>query len=407
MRKLFSCLLILVLSITFAQDKFQKGFFINNDGNKIECLIKNVDWMSNPNEFNYRLNENEPLQTGNISSVKEFQIYDQLYFKRINVGIDRSSSRIEELSQQSEPEFKKEILFLKVLVEGKSTLYSYEDGNLRRYFYEKDNNGKVEQFVYKQYLNPQDFVSENKTYLNQLQYNFRIENLPDTYYENIDYYKSDFVKYFIKYNESKKYEYKYFQVKRNKNLFNLNIRPGYINSIASFNRIFTQETTEFKGKSSFRVGIEAEIILPFNNDKWAIIIEPTYQKYNDVVVYNNGGTNEKTQMIDYKSIELPIGVRYYFYLNKSSKIFINGAFITDLNFKSSIKSVNSYLNGNKTIDEFPIQSNGNLCFGMGYKFLDKFSIEVRSGLKRELLVNNIAYSSSYKSFSVIFGYSIF
>ncbi|MES2864385.1 MAG: hypothetical protein V4666_09730 [Bacteroidota bacterium] len=410
MKKIFFCILILVFINANAQDKFEKGFFISNDGNKIECLIKNLDWMSNPKEFNYKLNEGEELLTGNINTVKEFQVYDKIYYKRVNVKIDRSSNRVEELSHQSNPEFKEEVLFLKVLINGKATLYSYEDGNIRRYFFEKDNNGKVEQFVYKQYIDIQNTVnsvSENKTYLNQLLVNFRIENLPNTYFDHVDYYKSDFVKYFIKYNESKNYEYKYFQVKRNKKLLSLSIRPGYTNSSVSFNRMLTQATTEFKQKSNFRLGIEAEIILPFNNDKWAIIIEPTYQKYNDVVVTNKGEYHEKSQIIDYKSIEIPIGIRYFFHLNKSSKIFINTAFITDLNFNSSIKTVNSYGNGINTVDEFPIKSSGNFTFGLGYKFLDKFSLEVRTGIKRELLSNNIAYTSSYKSFSVIFGYKIF
>ncbi len=407
MKKILLTILILVFINSNAQDKFEKGFFIGNDGNKIECSIKNLDWMSNPTEFKYKLNDNEELLTGNINTVKEFQVYDKIYYKRFTVKIDRSSDRLEELSYQSDPEFKEEVLFLKVLIDGKAALYSYEDGNTRRYFFEKENNGKVEQFIYKKFINSDREVSNNKTYLNQLQSNFRIENMPNSYFDNVDYYKSDFVKYFIKYYESKNYEYKYYQIKRNKSLFNLNIRPGYTNSSVSFNRIFTQATTEFKEKSNFRLGIEAEVILPFNNDKWAIIVEPTYQKYNDVVVTNKGEYHEKSQIVDYKSIELPIGIRYYFYLNKTSKIFINGAFITDLNFNSSIKTVNSYGNGISTVDEFPIQSSGNLTFGLGYKFLEKFSLEVRSGTKRELLSNNIAYTSSYKNFSVILGYKIF
>lgn len=417
MRKLFSCILILVLSITLAQDKFQKGFFINNDGNKIECLIKNVDWMSNPNEFNYRLNENEPLQTGNISSVKEFQIYDQVYFKRILVSIDKSSSRVDELSQQSSPEFKKEVLFLKVLVEGKATLYSYEDGNMRRFFYEKDNNDKVEQLVYKQFIDNKSVtnsISENKTYQNQLYLNFKIENLTNSFYENIDYYKNDLIKYFIKYNESNNSEYKYFQIKRNGSLFHLNVRLGYksssvnfSNSTIGYNGLPSGFTIDFDTKSSFRLGVEGEFILPFNNDKWSIIAEPTYQSFDGIAYKNKGTNNERTYLIDYKSIELPIGLRYYFYISEKSRLFVNTSFVTDLNFKSSIKIVNSYGNGISTVDEFPIQSIGSLAFGLGYKYLDKYSLEVRTGTNRELLGNNGSYSSIYRNFSVILGYKLF
>ncbi len=414
MKKILFCLILLNFINSNAQDKFEKGFFIGNDGNKIECLIKNLDWMSNPTEFNYKLNENEELLTGNINTVKEFQVYDEVYYKRVSVKIDRSSSRTDELSHQSNPEFKEETLFLKVILEGKASLYSYEDGSIRRYFFEKDNNGKVEQFVYKQFINTSNSISDNKAYLNQLQSNFRIENLPNSYFDNVDYYKSDFVKYYIKYNESKNYEYKYFQVKRNKSLFNLNVRAGFtsssvnfINSFVSYNGKPNGFDTNFETKSSIRIGVEGEFILPFNNNKWAIIVEPTYQKFDGIEYLNKGAYNEKIHTIDYKSIEIPIGIRYYFHLNTSSKLFINLGFITDLNFNSNIKIINSYGNGITTVDEFPIKSTGNLYYGVGYKFLEKFSLEVRTGSNRELLSNNASYSSIYKSFSIIFGYKIF
>jgi hypothetical protein len=36
---------------------------------------------------------------------------------------------------------------------------------------------------------------------------------------------------------------------------------------------------KFDNKISFRIGLEAEFILPFNKNKWAVFAEPTYQYY--------------------------------------------------------------------------------------------------------------------------------
>lgn len=48
-----------ILSInTFAQD-FEKGFYIENNGKRVDCLIKNIDWLYNPESFEYKLNEND------------------------------------------------------------------------------------------------------------------------------------------------------------------------------------------------------------------------------------------------------------------------------------------------------------------------------------------------------------
>lgn len=58
-------LLLLALKFSFvvnAQINFEKGYFISNDNEKIECLIKSIDWKNNPTEFKYKLNEKQTCQ---------------------------------------------------------------------------------------------------------------------------------------------------------------------------------------------------------------------------------------------------------------------------------------------------------------------------------------------------------
>jgi len=145
---------------------------------------------------------------------------------------------------------------------------------------------------------------------------------------------------------------------------------------------------------AFRAGIEAEFILPFNKNKWAIIVEPTYQYYKSEIV----GTT-KVAKADYKSIEFPFGIRHYYFFNKNSKIFINGSVIFDFSFNSVID-----LPYRKNLE---VKPSPNLAFGLGYKYNDKYSLEIRSQSSREILDNYITWSSDYKTISIIFGYSIF
>jgi hypothetical protein len=53
------------------------------------------------------------------------------------------------------------------------------------------------------------------------------------------------------------------------------------------------------------------------------------------------------------------------------------------------------------------KSRRSLALGVGYKYLDKFSMEVRYNMGREILGDYLYWNSSYKTLSVIFGYSIF
>ena len=55
-----------------AQNSFEQGYFIKNDGSKVECLIKNQDWANNPSKFSYKLNTNSDAQEAQIENIKEF-----------------------------------------------------------------------------------------------------------------------------------------------------------------------------------------------------------------------------------------------------------------------------------------------------------------------------------------------
>ncbi len=82
--------LFIIFIITFSfksysQITFEKGYFINNNNKKIDCLIKNNDWKNNPIEFNYKLLNDKNIQIASINSIKEFGIYN--YSKFIEVKL--------------------------------------------------------------------------------------------------------------------------------------------------------------------------------------------------------------------------------------------------------------------------------------------------------------------------------
>lgn len=102
--------------------------------------------------------------------------------------------------------------------------------------------------------------------------------------------------------------------------------------------------------------------------------------------------------LDYKSLEIPFGVRHYFFINKQSKVFLNAAYVIDFDFNSTI-----------TYDQtdFKISSGNNLAFGAGYKYNDKYSVEFRMGMSRNLLRNYFNFASDYRTISLILGYTLF
>lgn len=120
---------------SFSQIKFEKGYFLTNEEQRVEALIKNVDWKNNPTTFTYKLHEGDDVKTGNVNTIRQFEIYGQSKYISAAVNIDRSTNSLANMSLSREPEYKLEKLFLKQIVTGAASLYSYADGNINRFFF--------------------------------------------------------------------------------------------------------------------------------------------------------------------------------------------------------------------------------------------------------------------------------
>jgi hypothetical protein len=138
MKQFFVLFLIVFISIsTSAQITFEKGYYIDNSGQKIECLIKNMDWRTNPTDFKYKGSESDKSREASLEDVQEFGVYNVSKYIRSKVKIDRSPNQLDKLANGKDPIFEEEILFLKVLLEGKANLYLYQESDHFLFFYTK------------------------------------------------------------------------------------------------------------------------------------------------------------------------------------------------------------------------------------------------------------------------------
>lgn len=390
MKKQFLNLLLILFCVqAHSQIVYENGYFINDNNEKTECLIKNIDWHFNPSEFEYKLFETSEAQTASILFVKEFGITNVSKYVRAKVNIDRSSEDIAKLNSNRNPEFKEEILFLKVLIEGTATLFIYDERDLRRFFYQT-NNSEINQLIYKSFLVNNKQIGYNIQFRQQLQNDLKCETTVVNDIKDLPYYKKELIRFFIDYNKCLKTVYVNFDEKDRKKFVNLTIRPGANYSTLAIQKSSpTQSYTDFDPSLSYRLGLEIEFLMPFNKNKWAIIIEPTYQNFKS--------QSNSVFSVNYKSIELPMGIRHYFHLNGKSKVFLNTSFVLDLSTNSTIKY--------KSINILDISSRYNYAIGLGYKYNDRFSFELRYFTTRNVLENITYWSSEYNAMSFIVGYS--
>ena len=118
------CISLLAVFISFstlAQNYFQKGYFIDNEGTRTECYISDKEWSRDPRIFSYQLGQ-EKTMLGSVRTVKEIGIGDMRYL-RFEVQVDMSSSKRDSIKENSSPEWERDTLFLSVLVDGKADLF--------------------------------------------------------------------------------------------------------------------------------------------------------------------------------------------------------------------------------------------------------------------------------------------
>ena len=396
MKKIFISTLIAIFSFnSYSQIKYETGYYIDNNGTAINCLIKNTDWNNNPKEFTYKLTEQSKPQKGKIENVSEFSVINKFKFRRYSVDIDRSSEDLNKMSYNKAPEFTNEQLFLKTLFEGKANLYFYEGGNLSRYFYSVDSSN-AKQLIFKSYLIETNMVAKNYEFRNQLRDSLQCQSSSITGIEKIEYNEHDLIEFFTNYSQCHNSKTVTYHIrKESKKSFSLAIRPGVnISNLIISNVLTNTGQINFGSKASLRLGVQGEFILPFNKGKWAITVEPTFQYYKNETV-----SNDKSFKAEYKSIQFPIGITHFFFLNDKSKLFLNASFLLDIPFDSKIELEMSP-------EPLKLTTNYTPTLGLGYKYLKKYSLEARYELGRTLL-NYVYWGSDYKTFAVIFGYTLF
>lgn len=390
----------------FSQISFESGYYIDNSGNRVECYIKNVDWKNNPTKFDFKLFEKSEHSTLNINNIQEFGIDSVFKFIRRNVSIDRSSDNIGNLSENKESELKREVLFLKVLVEGKANLYSYVDNGLTIYLYNHENNSNISQLIYKRFITEDDKIAKNNKFRQQLLDEFNCASIDFMRIESLEYKKSDLVSFFVEYNKCHNSNLVNFHAKETKGIYSLLIRPRLNSSSLSIeNSVSTYKNINFDNEFGFGLGLEAEYVFPFNKHKWAVVVEPTYQYYSSKKSEDSNSVSggKLIAEVDYSSIEIPLTLRHYFFLNKNSKLFLNASYVFDLNLNSEFKFLRE---DGSVLSTYEIRSRRNFAFGLGLRQNDKYVVELRYQINRNLFSDYINLDSNYSTLSLILGYSI-
>ena len=385
-------LFLLLSNFCFSQIKFESGYYKDNAGTVIKCLVKNEDWLKNPVFIEIKLAENDAIIKKLINEITEFGIDNASKYIKATVDIDDFVDDLKTFNTISEAINVQTTVLLKVENEGKANLYSYSKDKLIKYFFSKPNE-PVKSLVFKKYINDENQILQNNAFRQTLVDNLDLNEILLKKLLKTKYELDDLNKFFQIYNSNKN-TYNDLKNNQKRKVFNLSVKAGAVFNSYQVEGIYFNYS--FPAQSSFSFGFELENVLNINKNKWSIYFEPFYETYTSSTTDSKNGTS----IISLKFLNLGVGAKHKMFINNNSFFFINFGLqmvnnIGDKNFDSSATA-------------FKLDQNSfNLHGGFGFKFQNKYFIEYRLRSSLNPLVNYGSITSSYSSSALVLGYTIF
>ncbi len=274
-----------------------------------------------------------------------------------------------------------------------------------RFFFQKANFSP-EQLVFKTYATNDYKVGYNNSFRQQLWAQQQCPSFKVSQFENISYSKKDLTQLFIAYGKCNGETPAVIAAKQKGDFFHLTIRPRVTKvSLEIGNGESGLSRADRWDKFGFAFGTEAEFVLPFNKNKWSVLIEPVYHSFRGKKVSENQLLADEKLFVEinYKSLDINVGLRHYFFFNYQSKVFIDASFVFNKSFNSSVDFTRE--NGIK-LKPLEITPKYNIAGGVGYKYSNRYSIQFRFHTYRKVLAKYTFWKSDYRSVELIFGYSL-
>ncbi len=157
----------------FAQENFQPGYILQNNGDTVYGSIDYRNWEKSPDRITFKATNNSEPQIYRPMTIKGFMVADARYRGAV-LQTEVSPVNTNDLDYEPALRFETDTTFLEVLVQGTKELLYYmnEEGNRQFYLC---NGNEISFLTFKKYL--KDFegktiIAENNNFRNQLSYYF-------------------------------------------------------------------------------------------------------------------------------------------------------------------------------------------------------------------------------------------
>ncbi|GAA4829653.1 hypothetical protein [Algivirga pacifica] len=384
--------LVLVLSLgiqyyALGQAVFKEGIIINNQGDSLECLIKDMDWRETPEAIVYKIQGSETTQKVGPTEIKAFTLGGRI-FKAYKVKSAFPKIDDAYLNDQAKLNLKEQELFLELLYTGKASLYEYVNSDARWYFYSLDN-GEVEQLQYKRYkkvLNGKTRILENNVFRSQLLKNLPVSGLSINSMEKVTYDAKALLIYFEKYNGGSGERVSYVVSEKSEHAkLQYRIGVGMRNGNIQLNNAKAEVATTFDKVQVTALSAEVNYVLPYYNERWAVGVKGSYllpiEKEGAIEergIIKEGATSEMT----WSSIDAYLFLKYTHQLNTSLQLSVDAGAVLGMNM--GVLS---------PFGDLPFGTSFNPQLGIGMLVKDKIGLQCSLGTARNMMLEYVHWDS--------------
>lgn len=174
MKRLLTCLLLIIPVLTFAQSNFKKGYILTPSRDTLRGYINYKERLFNPSSVSFRSSLNSSTETFTKSNCLGYGIDGIQSFEKFAVKVSTGSVNTSNLKRGRDTSAIRDTVFLRTLQKGDNiNLYAYTDVHKTRFYISEGNNKAPYELLRYLYLDTTvtyiDKIVDDKVYTRQLQ----------------------------------------------------------------------------------------------------------------------------------------------------------------------------------------------------------------------------------------------
>ena len=377
-----------------AQQRYLPGFIVLNDGERRQVLLRTANTKVTADHVVYRPTAGAPSEQLPVAEVRTYGLDDlSERYSRFTVRIDASKQKLSELTTSPTPQYEERTVFLRQLAEGEADLYFWSSGTYEGYFL-RTGADTPQLLISRRYRGQGRKVHEDRSYLAQLVSQLQCDrSRPGTLgIHEADYTEKDLLRVVGNYNTCVGTPTEAYVQSPQRVRFWL--RAGVERSEVAYYLLLPRRQEMHMGAAvAPRFGLESEYALPFTRWRYSMYLGAEYRvgtTFSGTWQYKYSADREVR--LDYESISLPIGVRRYLTLGKTSQLILTAGGLLDIPIGEGL----NYADGNgRQIETGP---SFGLQLGGGFQLFERLRVEGRYQHNRNI---SPGYTASFVPFRAV------